>query len=140
MCMMISKKLLYLAIFIIPCIPIFIGCAGYSMRAEEMLAAFSAGEQEDALKKVEKLKSNTSQLLYLLEKGTLQHYAKDFEASNKTFEEAEILSEQLYTKSISREAASLLSSDNILPYTGEKFERALINFYRAFNYVYLRFF
>jgi hypothetical protein len=108
------------------------------MRAEEMLTTFSAGEQEDALKKVEKLKSKTSQLLYLLEKGAIQHYAKDFEASNKTFEEAEVLSEQLYTKSISREAASLLSSDNVLPYTGEKFERALINFYRAFNYVYLR--
>jgi hypothetical protein len=108
------------------------------MRAEEMLVTFSAGEQKDALKKLEKLKSETSQLLYLLEKGTIQHYAKEFEASNNTFEEAEVLSEQLYTKSISREAASLLTSDNVLPYTGEKFERALINFYRAFNYVYLR--
>ena len=114
------------------------GCASYSTKAEKMLVTFSAGEGEDALKKVEDLKSKTSQLLYLLEKGTIQHYAKEFEASNKTFEEAEILSEQLYTKSISREAASLLSSDNILPYTGEKFEQGLINFYRAFNYVYLR--
>ena len=125
-------------ILVIPCIPIFIGCASYSMKAEEMLVTFSAGEQKDALEKVEKLKSKTSQLLYLVEKGTIQYYAKEFEASNKTFEEAELLSEELYTKSISREAASLLSSDNILPYTGEKFERAFINFYRAFNYVYLR--
>jgi len=116
----------------------FVGCASYSTKAEEMLVTFSAGEEEDALKKLEKLKSKTSQLLYLLEKGTIQYYAKEFEASNQTFEEAEILSEQLYTKSISREAASLLTTDNVLPYTGEKSERALINFYRVFNYVYLR--
>jgi len=98
----------------------------------------SQGKYDDALKKLEKTKSDRSRLLYLMERGMLLHYAGRYEESNNTFEEAEILAEDLYTKSISREAGALLTSDNILPYAGEKFERALIHYYRAFNYIYLR--
>ncbi len=134
----IDRQIHRLFLWLILFFPVFIGCASYSTKTEEVLIHFAAGEQEIALNKLEKLKSEKSRLLYLMEKGTIQYYAGEFEASNKSFEEAEILSEDLYTKSISREAGALLTSDTILPYTGEKFERAFINFYRALNYVYLR--
>jgi len=43
--------------------------------------------------------------------------------------------EQLYTKSISKEVASFLISDNTVPYRGEDFERAMVNLFMALNYV-----
>jgi len=98
----------------------------------------SQGKYDDALKKLEKTRTSRSRLLYLMERGVVLHYAGRYEESNQSFEEAEILAEDLYTKSISREAGALFTSDNILPYEGEKFERALIHYYRAINYIYLK--
>jgi hypothetical protein len=43
--------------------------------------------------------------------------------------------EELYTKSISKEAASFLISDNTIPYRGEDFEMAMVNLFMALNYV-----
>jgi hypothetical protein len=113
------------------------GCATYGSKVEQVRLLFSEGKYDDALKALEKTKSDRSRLLYLMEKGMLLHYADKYVESNSVFDEAELLAEDLYTKSISREAGALLTSDNILPYEGEKFERALIHYYRALNYIYL---
>jgi hypothetical protein len=72
-----------------------------------------------------------------MEKGIILHYADRYEESNNVFDQAEFLSEDLYTKSISKEAGALLTSDNILSYSGEKYERVLIHYYKAFNYIKL---
>ncbi len=128
----------YLNLLSIPLIcALFVGCATYGSRMEQTRLLFSQGKYDDALKKLDKTKSGSSKLLYLLEKGMILHYAGRYEESNNTFEEAEILAEDLYTKSVSKEAGAFLTSDNILPYEGEKFERALIHYYRAFNYIHL---
>jgi len=76
-------------------------------------------------------------VLYLMEKGLLSHYAGLFSESNEAFERAEMLADDLYTKSISREAAALLTSDLVLDYPGSDMERAMIHFYRALNYINL---
>ncbi len=76
-------------------------------------------------------------LLYYLELGTVQHYAKDFKRSNHNFEDAENLIEELYTRSISKQTAALLTSENVKPYRPEDYENILINYYKAFNYFYL---
>lgn len=133
----VMKRTLRLFFIFIVCI-LLAGCATYGSRMEKVRLQFSQGDYDDALKNLEKTESNRSQLLYLLEKGMLLHYADRYEESNNTFEEAEILADDLYTKSISREAGAFLTSDNILPYKGEKFERALTHYYRTLNYVYLR--
>lgn len=126
-------KLIY-----IPLVFILIGCATYGSKTEQARLLFMEGKYDDSLKVLEKTKSDRAMVLYLMEKGMILYYAGRYEDSNKAFEEAEILSDELYTKSISREAGALLTSDNILPYEGEKFERALIHYYRAMNYVHLK--
>ncbi len=129
----------YLKLLSIPIICILLaGCASYGSKVEQMRLSFSQGKYDVALEKLEKTKSGRSHLLYLLEKGIILHYAGRYEESNNTFEEAEILAEDLYTKSVSREAGAFFTSDNILPYEGEKFERTLIHYYRMFNYIYLK--
>jgi hypothetical protein len=128
----------YLKLLCIPIIcGIIAGCATYASKTEQTRLLFSEGKYEDALKKLEKTKSGRAEVLYLLEKGMILHYAGSYEKSNDAFEEAERLSDDLYTKSISREAGAFLTSDNIIPYAGEKFERALIHYYRAMNYIHL---
>ncbi len=127
-----------LRLICVPLVCILIGCATYGSKTEQARLMFSQGKYDDALKKLEKTRTSRSRLLYLMERGVVLHYAGRYEESNQSFEEAEILAEDLYTKSISREVGALLTSDNILPYEGEKFERALIHYYRALNYIYLR--
>lgn len=127
-----------LKLFFIPILCLLAGCATYGTKVEQVQIKLSQGKYEDALKKLEKTKSNRSMLLYLMEKGTLLHYAGRYEESNKVFDQAELLAEDLYTKSISREAGALFTSDNILPYNGEKFEIALIHYYKALNYIHLK--
>ncbi|MCD6382423.1 MAG: hypothetical protein J7L74_02250 [Candidatus Hydrothermae bacterium] len=65
------------------------------------------------------------------------HYAGRYEASNIELEKAERLREELYTHSLTKEAASLLTSENVKPYRGDDFEDVLINYYKALNYLYL---
>jgi hypothetical protein len=63
------------------------------------------------------------------------HYGARYEESSAAFEEAERLYDDLYTKSLTREAGALLTSDNVLQYRGERFESALIHYYKLLNYV-----
>ena len=116
-------------------LPALIGCSGYSMH--EVRLAIERGEFETALAHLDEENSKKRKLPYLFERGLIAHYANRFEESNQVFERAEIIAEDLYTKRISREIASLLTSDAVRPYPGTRYERLLIHYYRALNYVYL---
>jgi hypothetical protein len=72
--------------------------------------------------------------LYYLEEGLLHHYATNHQQSTQSLAKAEGIMEQLYTKSISKQAASFLINDNTIPYGGEDFENALVNLFMALNY------
>lgn len=112
-----------------------LGCSPYSM--EEVRIAFEEGDFDTALIELDAGGKGEAKLPYLFERGLISHYGDRFDESNRTFELAEITSDDLYTKSISREAVSLLTSDNLRSYAGSQYERLLIHYYRAFNYVYL---
>ncbi len=74
-------------------------------------------------------------LLFFLDLGILYHLADEFDKSNRYFSMAEQRADELYTKSVSKEAASFLTSDNAKPYEGENFEKVLINLFMALNYI-----
>lgn len=75
--------------------------------------------------------------LYYLDLGMTEHLAGRFAESNKAFDSAKRVAKDLFTKSVSKEASSFLVSDNVRPYAGEDFERALIHVFSALNYVFL---
>ena len=111
------------------------GCgAAYSGYVSHSLSQLEKGNYEGALAKLEKPSGKTNKLLYHLEKGLILHYQGQYEASNLEFERAERLSDQLYTRSISRQVAAMVSNDAVIAYRGEEFELALIHYYRAMNY------
>jgi hypothetical protein len=113
-----------------------LACAIYLRQVKEARRFLAQGRYEQALEALEKRQKKGS-LLYLMEKGLILHYAGQHEESNRLLEEAELLMEDLYTKSLTAELASLLTSDRILPYAGEDFESVMLNYYKALNYLFL---
>jgi hypothetical protein len=92
---------------------------------------------DSAYNVVEKSKGTYAErnaVLYYLDKGIISHFAGRFKDSNRSFFKAESLMDELYTKSISKEAASFVISDNTVPYRGEDFEMAMVNLFLALNY------
>ncbi len=83
----------------------------------------------------EKFYSKDNRLLYYMDKGMVLHLAKKYEDSNKFLEQAKTAAEDLWTESISANAAAWVTTDNSLPYQGEDFEKVLIHFVSALNFI-----
>lgn len=113
------------------------GCTTYSHFSGDFRTSLRARNYEDARAKIKKSSKRGNQLLYLLENGLLTHYQGHYETSNRYFAEAERLSDRLYTRSASREAAAFLTNDAIRNYRGDSFEMVAVHYYRALNYWYL---
>ncbi len=100
------------------------------------------GDYLEGLKKLEVSElegdySDKDRVLLYLDKGIIFHYAEQYSKSNAAFEKAEFLIDSLYTKNISRGAASVLLNDNALAYSGEVYENLYINIFKALNYIHL---
>ncbi len=107
-----------------------------------ILKDIQAGKFDAAAAKIEQFKKSKKYLkkdrvLYYLDKGAILHFQGKYEQSNQLFEKAEIAMEDLFTRSISRAAASMLLNDNILAYTGEVYENLYVNVFKAMNYINL---
>jgi hypothetical protein len=95
-----------------------------------------------AFQKIEKARkegkySKKDRLLYYLDSGFAAHYAALFDTSNILLTDAENAAEDLFTKSISRAATSMLLNDNVLEYSGEDYEVLYTNLIKTLNYLYL---
>lgn len=92
------------------------------------------------IKKVETDKAKTykekDRVLEYLDLGMLYHYQGDYQKSNQLLEQAELSMEELYTKSVSKAALSMLLNDNVLDYFGEDYEDIYTNVFKAINYLH----
>lgn len=113
------------------------GCATRAQDLARVRSALLQGDAAGALAEFEKTGGKEDDLLHLLEKGYLLHANGQWAESNAAFELAEARAEDLYSRSLSREAAALLTSDNALPYRGHPYELQMIQYYRALNYLQL---
>ena len=95
----------------------------------------SAISQVEASK--EKIYKKKDRVLYYLNLGMLYHYAGEYEKSNELLTKAEYAIEDLFTKSVSKIATSILINDNALDYTGEDYEDIYLNVFKALNYIQL---
>ena len=99
--------------------------------------ALQRNDLEEARARLADAGRGTGDLLFALEDGLLLHYAGDPELSNARFEFAERKVDDLYTKSITRAAFSLVTSDLILKFEPGGVENFMVNYYRALNYLQL---
>ena len=113
---------------------LIIGCSGYKMQDIQM--ALEAGQPEKAYTNLQKNAPKKSDIPFLFELGLVAHYANHFQESNAALDQAGDIAEDRYTKSVSKEAVSLVTSDQMRPYSGTRYERLLSHYYRALNYVY----
>jgi len=74
-------------------------------------------------------------VLFYLEKGNLLRLAAQYEKSQSAFETAKEKIEDLYTISVSKNAASILINDNVTDYKGDYFEYVMLHVYQALNYL-----
>lgn len=111
------------------------GCASYTQKALAVRDPLIRGDLESAQAFLEDETPGGTGLPYLFELGLVQRARGEYQASNATFEAAELLVDELYTKSVSREILALATSDESIAYDGEIWERVLVNYYRALNYI-----
>ncbi|CAB5106387.1 hypothetical protein D3OALGB2SA_2154 [Olavius algarvensis associated proteobacterium Delta 3] len=76
-----------------------------------------------------------SELLFLMDAGMVHLQCGNYGLAQEQFREAEQLAEALWTKSLSRNAASFLTSDYLLKYPGEDYERVMIHLMSAMGYL-----
>lgn len=76
-------------------------------------------------------------LLYLMDSAMIHMNCSNYETANQYFHQAEKLAEKLWTKSVSKEAASFVWNEYTKPYDGEDFERVMINLFSAISYIEL---
>ena len=77
-----------------------------------------------------------NQVLYYLDLGAVQLDGGKYKESDQSLEIAENRMEELFTKSVSKAAGTLILNDNTTEYAGERFERALVNVYRSLAYLF----
>ena len=116
-------------------ISLMIGCGGYKM--EVVKNELATGQPEKAYDHLQKDAPEKPDLPFLYELGLTAHYADRFTESNKALADAEIVSDELYTISITKEFIARSVTSQLRPYPGVHYERVLSHYYRALNYFYL---
>ena len=130
-------RLIGLGFSLVVVIALAAGCATYSAKISELRPQLALAQYDAALATVEKETGKKDQLLFYLERGTVLHYADRWRESNEAFAAAERTADELYTKSISEGALSLITNDNAISYRARPYEMAMVPYFQALNYIYL---
>lgn len=83
------------------------------------------------------LNKDRNKLLYLLEKGKVEHLQGNFEASNNYLEQAYIMVDDNIKTGTGHYVAAKFTNPMAEPYKGEDFEKVTIHYYKALNYFHL---
>lgn len=118
-------------------VPVLASCTRHVLHSPYIKSSLAGENYSAALERLERINNGSSALLYLYEKGLILHYQGSLEESNRVFHAAEDLYFDLYTKSLSREVASLLTNETIIKYRGARYEAAMIHYYKILNYLQL---
>jgi len=131
--------------YILFCLLLLIGCSSMASKNKFYIPITASLQNQDYSSAVQSIENayNDNQygrkerLLYYLDAGLAHHYAANYDSSNILLELAEQAEEVLFTKSVTRAAASLLLNDNMLEYAGEDYEVVYVNLIKALNYIAL---
>ena len=124
------------------CIPLlfFGGCASPPDLQRDLDQLVAANQYEQASLLIEQNKDHyaaKNAVLYYADLGIMMHYGGMYRESIDYLLRAEQILEDLYTRSISRQAATFVINDTLSPYRGEDFESVMLNLFLALNYLQL---
>jgi len=140
-----SKKVMlkaFLQIFIYIIAMFFFSCASRSAvrfeKYSELITTENYSDIINSLKKSPKLYGKTNEFLYYMDIGALYHYSEIYDSSNRYLLQAADIYDQLFTRSVTNEALSILTNDNIRPYRSKPFELTMLHQMIAFNFCALQ--
>ena len=115
------------------------GCANPGKeRLDSFRNRLSQGDLKGSLDQVRssrKLYGEKSAFLYEMDLGVLHHYLGNWDSSIVHIERAERVADDLYARSITNEAVSLATSDNMRPYRPRQYESVLLAQFQLLNYL-----
>jgi len=109
------------------------------VRHKAMDSAFDGGDfiaMADSLKRnSKKLYGENGAFLFHMDLGVLYHYSGQYSESGKHFQQAAEIYHDLFTRSVSNEAAALLTNDNARPYRSKPYELTTLHQFAALNFM-----
>lgn len=118
---------------------LFISCTTRSARRLELLAddveVHNYGKIIETIRNNPDLYGKLNRFLFWFDQGVLFHYDNAYDSSLVYLKFAEKELEELYAVSITNEAASLLTNDNVRPYRARRYEQILLHQFLACNYL-----
>jgi len=138
-----SASVKWAAFGLLLCLFLCVGCGSVATQKafyEPITAELKDGDFHSAAQRIEAAKAENKykkkdRFLYYVDAGLAYHYASLFDTSNQRLTQAEDAADELFTKSVSRAATSLLLNDNVLEYAGEDYEILYTNLIMALNYM-----
>ena len=127
------------ALALLPLMLFFFSCVTYNNRISEYYSEMRQNNFTAADAKLEStkiLRAKRNRLLYLFEKGKMAHLLKQYDSSNRYFNEADIFMEEVRTTAGDIAVGTLLNP-MMQTYKGEAFEKFMLHYYKALNYLYL---
>jgi len=82
-----------------------------------------------------KLYGETNAFLYYMDIGVLYHYSGLYDSSNAYLMKASEIYDDLFAKSVTNEAAAVLTNDNVRPYRAKPYELVFMHQIAAFNFM-----
>lgn len=114
-------------------------CASYNQQASEFYSSLAKEDYVKASKNLDHnklLQKKRNRLLYLLEKGRMEHLLAHYKNSNIFLNEADQLMEDLHITA-GDIALGTLMNPMMQTYQGEDFEKYMVHYYKALNYLQL---
>jgi uncharacterized protein len=119
--------------------PLLFSCATYNNRIGTYYDQVVNNQYEKAYTSLDHNKLLTrkrNRLLYLFEKGKMAHLMKQYDSSNLYFNEADLFIEDVRTSAKDIALGTLLNP-MMETYKGEDFEKFMVHYYKALNYLSL---
>ena len=115
----------------------FQSCGTYNTQTSDIESNLFSGDFNQAIANIDRNKfllKDRNRLLYLMEKGKIEHLRGNYEASNALLEEAYIMIDDRIKTNAGQAIAAKFTNPMAEPYKGEDFEKVTIHYYKALNY------
>ena len=119
--------------------PVFFSCATYHERVQSYYDGLKANNYQQAsrlLNRNKLIQARRNRLLFYLEKGSVAHLLHQYDTSNHYFNLADQFMET--GSSAWDVAVGTIANPMLQTYRGEDFERFMVHYYKALNYLYLQ--
>lgn len=117
---------------------LMISCRSYNDLVMDFHKDLGTPDYSGAMKELDKsrfLKKKRNEILLYLEKGRVFHLQQQYDSSNYYLNKADLLMEEKNTAA--NVSTAVLVNEAMTRYGGEDFEKVLVNYYKALNYLFL---